>query len=218
MMQSNYLDQSILFADYVQTQFESRVGRKNRGVKQAGVWVISYTMMPSVLIELGFISNHAEEDFLNTEKGQVYMASAIYRAFKQYKIDMEGYDATQEDAPPAKPTTQKVEPATGTAPTTVAINNELPTTTQGLEYRVKIASSKKSLELKPYNFKGAKDLSVEQSGAYYTYFSGRFTSLSDAETSLKKLQANGFKDAYVVAFYNQKQISIKEAQSMQNSK
>ena len=96
MMQQNYLDNSIMFADLVQKQFTFRVGRKNRGVKQAGYWVISYTMMPSVLIELGFISNKEEEDFLNSSKGQVYMASAIYRAFKEYKIKLEGIDTSKK--------------------------------------------------------------------------------------------------------------------------
>lgn len=222
MMQSNYLDQSIMFADYVQTQFQTRVGRKNRGVKQAGYWVISYTMMPSVLIELGFISNHAEEDFLNTEKGQVYMASAIYRAFKQYKIDMEGYDATQgtpaiKPKPEAEP--QKPKPATGTVSGDITLGKEVSSVPAGdVEYRVKIASSKKNLELKPYNFNGAKNLSVEKVGDYYTYFSGHYTDYAQANGALAALKNNGFKDAYLVAFYKGKQISIKEAQIMQNSK
>ena len=83
-MQSQYLESSIYFADLVQDQFRERVHRRDRGVKQAGYWVISQTVMPSVLIELGFISNNSEQDFLNSEQGQVYISSAIYRAFKEY--------------------------------------------------------------------------------------------------------------------------------------
>lgn len=223
MMQSNYLDQSIMFADNVQRQFETRVGRRNRGVKQAGYWVISYTMMPSVLIELGFISNNAEEDYLNTEKGQVYMASAIYRAFKQYKTDMEGYDATQGTPVPApqKSETKEVKEASGTLDADLTLTQETPThkaKVEGLDYRVKIASSKKKLELKPYNFNGAKNLSSNKSGEYYTYYSGSFTNYEEAQQALSQLKSNGFADAYLVAFYKDKQISINEAQTMQKSK
>ncbi|MFC2175703.1 N-acetylmuramoyl-L-alanine amidase [Bacteroidota bacterium] len=85
MMQSAFLQQSLSFSSYIQTQFKERVGRKDRGVKQAGFLVLRKTTMPSVLIELGFLTNTKEEDFLNSEQGKVYMASAIFRGFKDYK-------------------------------------------------------------------------------------------------------------------------------------
>lgn len=220
MMQSNYLDQSILFADYIQTQFETRVGRKNRGVKQAGYWVISYTMMPSVLIELGFISNNAEEDFLNTEKGQVYMASAIYRAFKQYKTDMEGVDTSvpKGGKKPEKTTKETTQESPANTAPVITMGQEVKTVDTDVVYKVKIASSKKDLELKPYNFNGATDLSVAKNGDYYTYYSGKYTDYQAAQTALSGLKKKGFKDAYVMAFYKGKQISINEAQNMQKSK
>lgn len=89
MMQSEFLHQSILVAGLVQDQFRERVGRKDRGVKQAGYWVISRTIMPSVLVELGFLTNPKEEDFLNSEQGVSFMASALFRAFRDYKEMME---------------------------------------------------------------------------------------------------------------------------------
>lgn len=91
-LQANaFLDQSLDLASAIQKQFKERVQRKDRGVKQAGFWVLYRTTMPSVLIELGFLSNAEEEKFLKSENGQVYMASAIYRAFKNYKLK---YDAS----------------------------------------------------------------------------------------------------------------------------
>ena len=88
LRQNVHLDQSLLFSALVQRQFKERVGRPDRGVRQAGFLVISYTTMPAVLIELGFLSNPPEEDFLQSSQGQDYMASAIYRAFKDYKVSM----------------------------------------------------------------------------------------------------------------------------------
>ncbi|MBK7754285.1 MAG: N-acetylmuramoyl-L-alanine amidase [Flavobacteriales bacterium] len=94
LRQNVHLDHSLLLSALIQKQFKERVGRPDRGVKQAGFLVISYTTMPSVLIELGFLTNANEEDFLQGEQGQDYMASAIYRAFKEYKSTVEGVELT----------------------------------------------------------------------------------------------------------------------------
>lgn len=89
LMQNTFLEQSLSFASLTQSQFKNRVGRKDRGVKAAPFLVLWNTAMPSVLIETGFITNPNEEKFLNTDDGQSYMASAIYRAFKEYKATLE---------------------------------------------------------------------------------------------------------------------------------
>ena len=89
LQQSAFLNQSLEFAAGVQQQFRDRVGRTDRGVKQAPFLVLHQTTMPSVLIENGFISNPDEQNFLASELGQDYMASAIYRAFKEYKLSIE---------------------------------------------------------------------------------------------------------------------------------
>ncbi len=87
--QSAYIDNSLRFADKVENEFRSKVGRKSRGVKQAPFLVLWKSYMPSVLIECGFLTNPTEEKFLNDKAGQTYMASGIYRAFKEYKKDLE---------------------------------------------------------------------------------------------------------------------------------
>ena len=87
--QNTYLQQSLLFAAKVQDQLNDFAGRLNRGVKQAGLLVLARTTMPGVLIETGFLTNHEEEKYLLSSKGQNQVATAIYRAFKEYKIDME---------------------------------------------------------------------------------------------------------------------------------
>lgn len=90
LYQNAYLDKSLNFASKVEKQFKEKVGRYDRGVKQAGFLVIYKTYMPSVLIETGFLSNRAEGRFLASDKGQEYLASAIFRAFKEYKAEVEG--------------------------------------------------------------------------------------------------------------------------------
>jgi N-acetylmuramoyl-L-alanine amidase len=89
LMQNAYLESSLKFADKIEKQFKNKAGRHSRGVKQAGFVVLYKTATPSVLVEAGFLSNETEEKFLGTENGQELIASGIYRAFKEYKSDVE---------------------------------------------------------------------------------------------------------------------------------
>jgi len=84
-MQDKYIDKSVEFSAAVQKQFVSYGGRTDHGVRQAGFWVLHRSACPSVLVEVGFISNPAEERFLISEQGQKQMATAIYNAFIDYK-------------------------------------------------------------------------------------------------------------------------------------
>ena len=87
--QNAYLENSLSFAEKVETQFETLVGRKSRGVLQAGFLVLWKTTMPSVLIEIGYLTNSDEEQFLDERMGQNYIASGIYNALKEYKEELE---------------------------------------------------------------------------------------------------------------------------------
>ncbi|HEY4653762.1 MAG TPA: N-acetylmuramoyl-L-alanine amidase [Cyclobacteriaceae bacterium] len=89
LTQDAYYESSIKMAQKVESQFKERVGRNSRGVKQAGFVVLYKTAMPSVLVETGFITHRTEEEYLGSERGQDLIASGIYRAFKEYKLDVE---------------------------------------------------------------------------------------------------------------------------------
>jgi N-acetylmuramoyl-L-alanine amidase len=89
-VQSAHIENSLKFASMVETQFKVHAGRSSRGVKQAGFLVLWKTSMPSVLIELGYLTHAAEEKYLNSAAGQNKMADAVFRAFKQYKKEVEG--------------------------------------------------------------------------------------------------------------------------------
>lgn len=89
LTQSANMRQSEHLAGLIEKQFEERVSRRSRGVKQAGFQVLWGASMPAVLVELGFLTHSGDARFLTSEKGQVYMASAIYRAVRDYKKDYE---------------------------------------------------------------------------------------------------------------------------------
>jgi N-acetylmuramoyl-L-alanine amidase len=89
LMQKAYFSNSLSLAQKVETDFKTRVNRHSRGVKQAPLYVLWTTSMPSVLIETGFLSNTTEERYLNSKEGQTYIASGIYRAIKAYKEEIE---------------------------------------------------------------------------------------------------------------------------------
>ena len=89
LTQSANMRQSEHLAGLIEEQFEERVSRRSRGVKQAGFQVLWGASMPAVLVELGFLTNRSEANFLSSERGQVYMASAIFRAVRAYKAQYE---------------------------------------------------------------------------------------------------------------------------------
>ncbi|MBR1787731.1 MAG: N-acetylmuramoyl-L-alanine amidase [Bacteroidaceae bacterium] len=84
LMQDTHMQQSVKFAGMVQNQFSTHAGRVNKGVFQAGFLVLRNTSMPSVLIELGYINNRQEEQFLNSADGIAKMSRAIFNAFQSY--------------------------------------------------------------------------------------------------------------------------------------
>lgn len=90
LTQKAFIGNSISLADQIESQFRDRVGRKSRGVKQGPFYVLWTPSMPSVLVELGFLSNSEEEKFLMSQEGKEYMALAIYRSIKTYKEEIEG--------------------------------------------------------------------------------------------------------------------------------
>lgn len=86
-MQDKYLDRSVALASDIQSFFKVHAGRSDRGVRQAGFWVLYRSACPSVLVELGFISNPEEERFLASASGQQSMAESIFKAFKRFKYE-----------------------------------------------------------------------------------------------------------------------------------
>jgi N-acetylmuramoyl-L-alanine amidase len=201
LFQNIFLDQSLELANNVEQQFKERVGRKSRGVHQAGFLVLWRTAMPGVLIELGFLSNPTEEKFLMSEKGQVYMASAIYRAFKAYKLAYEKEN---------KPVEVKEITREGNLPA------EKKETVTGIDYRVQFYTSPMQLVLSDPRFKNLPELSYYTHNGMYKYTSGHFNSRKKALKHQKLVRSKGFSDAFVVAFLNRERITLQRAKEIES--
>ena len=204
LMQNAYLAQSINFAHKIQTQFRERVGRKDRGVRQAGFLVLHQTAMPSVLIETGFLTNKDEEKFLNSKIGQDYMASAIYRAFKEYKKELE----EKMNSSSSGETTENTVSDNSDTEEAPANNNE---NDLGIVFKVQIATSPKKVETLPQNFKGLQGVTYSEHGGLYRYYVGNEKSFENAVNLQKKVRDLGYKDAFIVAFENNERIAVSEA-------
>ena len=89
LVQSAYMRSSEQLAGLIQQQFTGNVGRTNRGVKQAGFYVLWGASMPAILVELGFVTHAKEAAFLESENGQIYLASSIFRAVRAFKTQYE---------------------------------------------------------------------------------------------------------------------------------
>ncbi|MCB0402421.1 MAG: N-acetylmuramoyl-L-alanine amidase [Flavobacteriales bacterium] len=214
MTQNAFIDQSLSFASKIQTQFTDRVGRKNRGVKQAGFLVLHQTSMPSVLIETGFLTNPEEEKFLSSDIGQDYMASAVYRAFKDYKSEIEL--KLQDDAPQQpEPEVEKKEvvevkevPKEKKEKKKDKNEGQVP---KGVIFKVQIATSSDKKELLPENFNGVQGVDVYEAGGIYRYTVGSEKNMADANNLQLQMKTKGFVDAFIVAFSDGKRIPISEA-------
>ncbi len=206
LFQDENLEQSLDLAGKIQKQFTERVGRKDRSVQQAGFLVLWKTAMPSVLVELGYLSNPTEEKFLRSEEGQVFMASAIYRAFKEYKKEFE----KENDAWEYRKESVKTTPE--------SVKSIDPVIKQVVDYRVQFYTSPRQLPLSDSRFSKLDNLSYYEHNGMYKYTSGNFATIDDANIHRKKVKAAGFSDAFVVVFYKGKRVSMSEVESITNQK
>lgn len=198
LLQNAHLEQSLMLAQKVQKQFRTRAGRKDRGVKQAGLVVLWNATMPAILVETGFISNTSEEKYLMSDYGQSIIASAIFRAFRDYKNEIEKnskYIPASE-----KQVVYKKD-----------ISAHVPTKTNtGIAFKVQIKSSSETISLNSKQFKGLIGIEQMKYKGMYKYYvgsTGDFNKILKKQTEVRKK----IPDAFVVAFKNGKRISINEA-------
>lgn len=188
MAQNAHLDQSILLASAVQDQFTNRVHRHDRGVRQAGFYVLYKTTMPSILIELGFLSNAEEEKFLRSTQGQEYLASAIYRAIKDYKIMVDEKFAENE--------------ANKNAQTTTVVE-------EGRLFKIQVYASKSKASKDSKVYQDFDEVGVELSdNGIYRYVVNKYDTYEAAAADLLGVTKKGYKGAYIVAYEDGKRVQV----------
>jgi N-acetylmuramoyl-L-alanine amidase len=191
-----FLDQSISFADKLQKEF-TKLGRYNRGVKQAGFLVLYKTTMPSVLIETGFLTNPSEEKFLSDTVGQRKMAASMFSAFEKYKMELEGVDSK----------TLINNESTPVISNTVEENLEK----DKVVFRVQIETSETKVATTSTKFNGLNVFEYKQDNLY-KYTAGSFIHDFKAANLYKnELRKQGFQHAFVVAFLNGERINLEKA-------
>lgn len=189
--QEEYLDQSIMLASLIQKKFTHVLNRKDRGVKQAGFIVLHQTVMPSVLIEIGFLTYKKEGAYLNSNKGQQAISTAITKAILQYKNTVDYYATSSYVAADDENLTKEA--------------------TNGIVFKVQIAASSKQLETKPYNFKGLEAISRHQVGGLYKYFYGETNSYSQIKQLESQAKNRGYTSSFVVAFKDGQKMKLSDA-------
>ncbi len=220
LMQEEYLDNSISLASRVQDAF-SDLGKKSRGegVKQAPFMVLHKAYMPRVLIEMGFISNTAEGNVLNSEEGQNEIARAIAKAIISYKKEYYGNGEVEilEERPsqkinekPIKDTAIPVQPRS-TSQSGESISSKKDIDNSKAVFKVQLSASSKRMDLIPRNFNGLKNISVTYENKLYKYMYGETADYNEAKEQLKEAKEKGYNSAFLIAFKNGEKINIQEA-------
>ena len=191
-----YTDQSILLASLIEKNFAHMYHRKSRGVKQASLWVIHQTAMPSVLIETGFVTNKTEGAYLNSSKGQNQTATAITKAILEYRDQLSSGYTTEYAITDHEDENQDEDQDVGMSP---------------IVFKIQIAASSKALETKPYNFKGLDHVTREKEGNLYKYFYGETSNYERTKELESQVKEKGYNSSFVVAFKDGKKISLTEA-------
>ncbi len=198
LMQEEYLDQSIMLAGLIQNNIVNNLNRNDRSVKSGPFWVLHSSYMPSVLIELGFLTNNSEGPYVNSAKGRSELAREIVKGILSYKKQI---SLSPESVRNPVITEKEV---------TKAIETTKEDIYKDVTFKVQLAASGKKLETKSKNFKGLKDVARDKEDGLYKYYYGE-TSDYNKITLLKTfVQQKGFSSAYIVAFKDGKKVNLPE--------
>jgi len=237
-MQDNYMNQSIQFASTLQSKFVA-IGRYNRGVRQDVFLVLRCTSMPSVLVELGFLSNREEEEFLNSEKGRNRMAESLLRGFTDFKNNYERKSTGNKSSVkriPATVITKENESDTDQQTKSdtskeikvrdkedknITVNDNIvladsDLSDTGIQFKIQMLTSTFALSQNDKKLKGIPmDCYVENKLHKYTY--GKYAKFEDANRKRRELSKT-FPDAFVIAFKNNQKIPVETARAQTNIK
>ena len=198
-MQSEFVKESIHIAQYVQENLSADAGRIDRGVRQAGFLVLNATSMPSILVELGYISNAEEAKYLASAAGQKKMSRCISQAFDKYYADLKKMNSGNTlAASPPKPTAETPERQEST------VSEDEPV------FKIQFLTTSKKLAPSDKAFKGLNPVEHYQDKGMYKYTYGHTTDYNEI-LRLKRKVNEKFKDAFIVAFIKDERIETQQA-------
>jgi len=236
-MQDKYIDKSVAFSSAIQKQFVSYSHRSDRGVRQAGFWVLHRSACPSVLIEVGFISNPSEEKFLTSETGQKEMATAIFNAFVEYKrmhdkkSGKQIYQVPKIEKTVKSEIVESIKSNISSKIQNVQIKNDtIDSTTKKIKptlsvelkktikpvFKVQLFASKKTLKSNAPDFKGLKHADCFIENGLNKYTLGSDTDYLTIEKLRKEIHSK-FPDAFIIGFIGNKKVTAKEALKWHNN-
>lgn len=229
-MQDKYMEQSVHLASLIQKQFRHTCKRVDRGVHQAGFLVLKASAMPSILVELGFISTPEEERYLNSEEGTDTLAKGIYRAFltykKEHEIRLTGVSRTiipddeemsenelaaqqpKEEKPDSAP--DQTELVAQAKPQQRPITVESATNSGEITFKIQILTSSSPLTKNDKRLKGLKDVDYYKEKGLYKYTYGASTDYNKVLRN-KRAITDKFKDAFIIAFRDGEKMNINAA-------
>ena len=214
MNQNKHMLKSINLASSIQDELTTNAGREDKGVRQAGFWVLWATNMPSVLVELDFICNPTQEKFLSSTDGQEQLANSIFNAFVKH-VSNDNSNRQQPDRKVSKENARSIEKSiknnsiqeqtTLTTDFTQVENNDSTTSNDEIIYKIQILTSDKILRDNSREFKGLHPIWHYKDNRIYKYTYESTTSLQDDEVILKNVK-DKFPQAFIVKFKNGKRI------------
>ena len=180
LMQNAHLENSLAFAEDVAAAMANGPIRNSRGVSQDPFWVLWRTAMPSVLIEIGFLSNQDDLAILRTETGRDQIADNIFRAFRTFKTKYDGSVTVEEARKPEQPAKPEVKPEPN----------------ETVKYGVQVLVSSRNMDPKDPFFCGYTPVMIK-SGKYNKYVIGVSTSQAEVKKTYQKVQKI-FPDSFII--------------------
>lgn len=194
ILQEEFLGQSIELASEIEKNFQL-TNRFSRGVKQQPIWVLDATVMPGVLVELGFVSHPDEGLYISSDAGKDEMALSLFNSIIAYKNTF--FSPTDL----VMPMERQVEATTPKAVSDASVN-EVAAVSSGKHYKVQLEAGIKKIELIPSNFKGLDAISFTYDNKKYKYFYGDETNYEACKKRLAEAKSKGYKSAFIVTFDN----------------
>lgn len=203
-MQNKNMESSIKLAQNVQKNLVVGGRRVNRGVKQNIFLVLRRTSMPSILIELGFISDRQEESYMNSSAGIDEMARSISSAVIKYKQDLDKKLSGQSAHSAPQPSVEEVNASAETSVQEEVQNAPAPEGEK--RYRIQILTHSKKIDPSDARFKGyGQYLKCYRDGNQYKYTLYDFASQKEALEQQKKLK-KVFNGCFIVTFVGDKRV------------